>query len=415
MGQDLKARLRRYRDTGKAHAEQETARNQARNPSRARNSGGVNTEVSWPGWVEAGFKTLKRVVSRELSLPLPLAFIKSLPILVPDFFRLGRLPSPGELLFFDLETTGLSGGAGTVTFLAAFGRFDIAAIPGGTNSCGQSRARLTITQYLLLDYPGESDFIERVVSHLHPASLEPNQTVEQPLVVSFNGKSFDSQIIKTRCLMTGIKSPDYFHADLLHPARRLWKKTLPDCSQSTIEVSALGLDRDGDVSGVMAPDIWFAFLKNGENRELLSVCEHNVKDISGLATLFLSLAQIAAEPLESRSKFRCNEEALAFFWWKMLKRRSGLFWSDELYRNYSKTGEMLLEKAAGNGNPQAAVILAKNAEWHLRDFKQALRYTDMALANSDIPDSFREELNRRRCRLEGKLSFSALPDIPQNK
>ena len=369
MTMDLKTRLRRYRDTRNSTA----STTEETKPHRITEE----KEGSWHGWIEAGFKTLKREVSLELSIPVPDAFSGALPIVIPDLLRVGKSPSPSDLLFFDLETTGLSGGAGTIAFLAAFGRY----AKGGTG--------LVITQYLLLDYPGESDFIERVVGQF--AASPP------PIVVTYNGKSFDSQILRNRCLMNGMPPPEYFHADLLHPARRLWKRVLPDCSQSTIEVSILGLDRTGDVPGALAPEIWFSFLRSGENPELLSICDHNVKDITGLASLFLALNAIASSPIESLDRFRFDMEALALLWRNAVRRNPRFFGGEE-----KKTGEELLRNAAQNGSPLAALILAKNAEWRLKDYELALEYTDSALASRGISEELRENLERRRWRLEKK-------------
>jgi len=223
-------------------------------------------------------------------------------------------------------------------------------------------------------------------------------------MVSYNGKSFDSQIYKTRCLMNRINPPEYFHVDLLHPARRLWKRQLSDCSQATVEVSVLGLDRAGDVSGAMAPDIWFSFLRNGDNAELLSICEHNVKDIVGLASLFLAIGEISSDPVASKRQFRFDKQALAISWWKMLKTYPDFFPYNDSRLRYVKTGEMLLETAARNGSAAAALILAKNAEWQLKNIPLALRYTKMALANSDMPDNLQDALEKRRVRLEKKLT-----------
>jgi len=380
MSMDLKARLRRYRDT----------RNPSASTTEETKSRRITEEEkgSWPGWIEAGFKTLKREVSLELTVPVPDAFSSALPIIIPDLLRMGKSPSPGDLLFFDLETTGLSGGAGTIAFLAAFGHF----------AKGSGNAGLVITQYLLLDYPGESDFIERVVGEF---AVSPSS-----LVVTYNGKSFDSQILRNRCLMNGMTPPEYFHADLLHPARRLWKRVLPDCSQSTIEVSVLGLDRTGDVPGAMAPEIWFSFLQSGDNSELISICDHNVKDITGLATLFLALNAIASSPLESLDRFNFDKEALALLWRKALKRYPERFWEEE-----KETGEELLRNAARNGSPLAALILAKDAEWCLKDYRLALEYTDSALASQEISEELRENLEKRRIRLERKIKplFSRHP------
>ncbi|MDR0497183.1 MAG: ribonuclease H-like domain-containing protein [Treponema sp.] len=389
MSERLKDRLQRYRDKTKAPVSETKSipAYQGENSTCEKPN-----HITWPGWNEAGFLTMKRQISVELSLPY--AFPATLAIIVPDFAWLDKMPSPENLLFFDLETTGLSGGAGTVAFLAAFGSF-VAGAAGN--------AKLVITQYLLLDYPGESDFIDIVVKEF---SASPS-----PIVISFNGKSFDSQILKTRCLMNGVKPPVIFHADLLHPARCLWKKSLPDCSQTTIEVSVLGLDRTGDVPGSLAPEIWFSFLRNGDNvnqDKLLSVCDHNARDISGLADLFLVMGEIAADPIKSQKKYYFDWEVLAILWQKALKRKSFFHDNDDLHHRYVRIGKHLLENAVSNGSLPAAVILAKEAEWRLKDYKLALSYTDIALNVSDLPDSFREELEKRRRRLEAKAAHSKL-------
>ena len=393
MALNMKARLGRIRESGSDTAPGNHRVSQGVMRYKGQEEEQIKKGASWPGWTEAGFKTLKRRFSRELSFPLPSAFPKALAILVPDFARADCLPAPSDLLFFDLETTGLSGGAGTVAFLAAFGRF---AAPG------DFPPRIEITQYLLLDYPGEADFIENVMAEFNPKGL-----ASPPFAVSYNGKSFDSQILKTRCFMNGIMPAPYFHADLLHPARRLWRRQLPDCSQSAIELSVLGLDRSGDLPGAMAPDIWFSFLRNGENRQLLSVCDHNERDIRGLASLFLALAEIAAAPLKSRDRFRFDEEALALCWRRSLKRNP-LFFGEE-YRQ----GELLLESAAKNGRPRAAIVMAKAAEWQYGDPALALAYTVRALQETGLQERLREDLEKRRARLERK-SGGKQPTPPQN-
>jgi uncharacterized protein YprB with RNaseH-like and TPR domain len=378
---NLKARLKRYHDTKKI------------NPAVTGSRGTSGSPALWPGWSEAGFKILKREQIYELAFPLCSGFPKSLAIVVPDLVRFGRIPMPEDLLFFDLETTGLSGGAGTVAFLAAFGRFT--APKSGS-------AALTITQYLLLDYPGESEFIEMSVNEFAASPERAGDGL--PLVVSYNGKCFDSQILRNRCLLNRIRPPEYYQADLLHPSRRLWKNILSDCSQATIEVKILGLDRIGDVSGAMAPEIWFSFLRNGDNadsspRELLSLCDHNARDVAGLAALFLGMGKIAADPFKSRNAFQFDDKALALFWWKAVKKHP-LFLKDDEF--CAKTAFSLLEAAAKGGSPQAAITIAKDAEWRLRDIKLALHYTNLALAAAEIPLGFRDEIEKRLSRLEKK-------------
>jgi len=284
------------------------------------------------GWENCGFKVLKR----EITANTPFNSRKELPaalaILVPDLAR-QPLPAPEDFLFFDLETTGLSGGAGTVAFLAAFGRF----VPGG---------KLRITQYLLLDYPGENDFLDAVLGEFKN---------KKSVIVSYNGKCFDSQILKTRCLMNRIKPPEYFHADLLHPARRLWKNLIIDCSQGSVETRILGLDRSGDIPGALAPEIWFEFLKTGETERLLGICDHNIADITGLSSILAAMVSIASDPFSCDCRY--DLERLALYWRGFLKKTEHLKNSAQ-FDNLQITGDKLLRLAADKNYPYAAFAYA---------------------------------------------------------
>lgn len=434
MGSDLRSRLRRIRAaevSGKPGIPSGTA-GSARPAAEAPLS--APPELG-PGWTRAGYLTMKRTLL--LDAPhLPPVFPPSLGILVPDLLRY----TPGEagpkaLLFFDLETTGLSSGAGVVAFLAAFGR--LASVAGET--------KLEVAQYLLLDYPGEDDFLEAVLGE-----FRREEDGCPPLTVTYNGKTFDAQVLKTRCLMQGRPPPVFFHADLLHPARRLWKRILPSCSQGEIETAVLGLDRTGDTPGAMAPDIWFAFLKTGETAALGGICDHNVRDISGLARLFGALVRIAEDPLRAHSLYSYDLESLALHWRKVCrpKRKTGerFLFGGEI----PETGKTLLSAAASQGCPLAALTLARDlfsageheagrgrlrsvaagdhspyvralalrslaidAERRLRDLSLALSYAEAALALHTpasgvpispcaLPLSLREDLTRRRDRLVEK-------------
>jgi uncharacterized protein YprB with RNaseH-like and TPR domain len=384
MAQNLRARLQRIRGTKKEPSTTPVSEGAALEGRAA----GTADMPSAPGgfgpeWLPSGFKTLKRTLRPGAFPAFPASFPRNLAVLAPDLFRYaaaGGLPCREALLFFDLETSGLSGGAGTVAFLAAFGRIK----PGG----------MEITQYLLLDYPGEPDFVAAMVREFREEGREGGP----PLVVSYNGKTFDSQILKTRCLMNGIAPPEYFHADLLHPARRLWKRTLPDCSQATIETRILGLDRTGDIPGAMAPDIWFSFLKTQEAGDLLGICDHNLRDILGLAALFAALSEISAAPVETLERFRFDPESLALRWREALAKRPGFFGPG------TGPADALLREAANRGFPRALRLLAVEAEWRLRDFSLALAHTERALALEELNPAFREDMLRRRERLLKKTS-----------
>ena len=298
-------------------------------PSAGKVSGSVSLGISSltkKGWVEIGFCVLKREIDAGTPLKARKKLPKTLPILISDLA--GKdLPLTEDFLFFDLETTGLSGGAGTAAFLAAFGRL-------------ASEKNIHITQYLLLDYPGENDFLNAVLKEFTPNSV----------IVSYNGKCFDSQILKTRCLMNRIKPPVYAHVDLLHPARRLWKKLLPDCSQGTVESGIIGISREDDTPGALAPDIWFEFLKTGKIERLIGICDHNCADIAGLSAALEAVVSIAENPLES--DYRYDFERLALYWRDFLRR------TRQKDGDLQITGEKLLFHAAQKKYPVASYVYA---------------------------------------------------------
>jgi uncharacterized protein YprB with RNaseH-like and TPR domain len=417
MERHLRSRLRRIRGL------EDGRTRKAETPGEEKN---FSLAAGFPGWASAGSQTLTRSVFLDMPLAFPRPLPRSLPILVPDLFRFSVSPgtpvSEEDFLFFDLETTGLSGGAGTVAFLAAFGRLE---------RYGPGEGRLKISQYLLLDYPGEADFLQALLGEFTGPA--------KPLVVTYNGKSFDGPILRTRCLMNGIPPPVYRQADLLHPARRLWKRMLPSCSQGVIEESVLDLDRSGDISGAMAPDIWFSFLRSGGSGPLLGVCDHNVRDILGLAVLFAALARIAGDPLRTWERYGVDLESLALRWRETAKapESAGSVFAGRVSPE-GTTAEKLLEMAAARGWPQARYLrgkdllqtrgaagrkelaalagemvlpaglraaayrtLAIDAEWCLNDRKAALDFTEAALELVGIGDRMRRNLLRRRERLYG--------------
>lgn len=186
---------------------------------------------------------------------------------------LGKLSagSAPPFLFFDLETTGLSGGAGTYAFLIGC---------GWCEEDGSFRTR----QYLLAEHGGERAMLLALAGDLSRSGT----------LVSFNGKSFDAPLIETRCAFhrltwAGHERP---HLDVLHPARRFWGDG--DCSLVGLEAQILGAPRSGDVPGFEIPGRYFHFLRSGDARPLAGVLEHNQRDLLSLAALSARLVQLVA-------------------------------------------------------------------------------------------------------------------------
>lgn len=178
-----------------------------------------------------------------------------------------------DAVFVDLETTGLSRGAGTYAFLIGVGRF--------------AEGRFRLRQFFLRDFHEEPAVMAALAAELETARA----------LVTFNGRSFDWPLLETRAAMNRLRLPRLPHLDLLHPARRLWQAALPSCSLSSLEEAVLGLHRADDVPGEEIPQRWFDFLETGDAAPLAAVIVHNRLDILSMAALAGYMGQAAASPL----------------------------------------------------------------------------------------------------------------------
>jgi hypothetical protein len=178
------------------------------------------------------------------------------------------IPLGARPVFVDLETTGLHGGAGTVAFLVGLGGFDV---EGG----------FCTRQFFLPAFAGERAMLHAVADALADA----------PVVVTYNGGSFDLPIMETRWLFHRLVPAleNRLHLDMLPPARRLWKEQLGgsdrSCRLVALEQSLLGWVRAGDVPGAEIPSRYFEFVRTGDAAPLEPVLEHNRLDLLSLAVL----------------------------------------------------------------------------------------------------------------------------------
>ena len=111
-------------------------------------------------------------------------------------------------------------------------------------------------------------------------------------LVSYNGKSFDAPLIRTRARL--LRAPDPLgeaeHVDLLHPVRRAFRSDWPDCRLRTAEERALGFSRVDDLPGSQVPEVFRRFMRFGDVGTLPKVLEHNRHDLVSLAALLHPLA-----------------------------------------------------------------------------------------------------------------------------
>src|SRR5467141_3602150 len=212
------------------------------------------------------------------------------------------LKDPEKWLFLDTETTGLAGGTGTYAFLIGLAWWDA----GG----------LQVGQFFMRDFAEEH-------SLLHELS---HRIAERPVLVTFNGKSFDWPLLENRFTMTrSIAVPKLAaHLDLLHPARALWKLRLGsvrlvELERHVLDAPRLGWHRENDVSSAHIPQFYFDYLRGGPVEPLARVVQHNQMDLRGLAALFCKINELLSDAPNAGSEI----ESLDLFGLSRFLQRRG--------------------------------------------------------------------------------------------
>jgi len=176
---------------------------------------------------------------------------------------------PRRALYLDIETSGLSGGAGTYAFLVALASVE----PQGVR----------LWQGFLREPGEERALLAEVALRIARAGA----------LVSFFGKSFDRHRLEDKMRMHGLAPPfaSALHLDLYWPCRRLYGASLPDGRLATMERALCGLARAQDLPGSLAPAAWFDYLA-GRGHRLEAVFRHNEDDVLSLLTLAAHLGRV---------------------------------------------------------------------------------------------------------------------------
>ena len=134
------------------------------------------------------------------------------------------------------------------------------------------------------------------------------------LLVTFNGKSFDWPQVQDRSTLHHLGSepretprlsptfephlltrhaerPTIRHFDLLHHARRRWKRQLPNCRLQTLERYICGRHRQGDIPGRDIPAAYHQYVRSKDTRQVQSILHHNALDLVTLLQLAVTFVR----------------------------------------------------------------------------------------------------------------------------
>jgi len=329
-----------------------------------------------------------------------------------DISRIESKPlSLKDILFIDTETTGLSGGTGTMAFLVGLGYF--------------TENGFTTEQYFLDDPSDEMGLMIKLNSVLSKFEV----------LVTYNGSSFDLPLLRTRFLINRVESPlhNKKHLDLLHLSRKLWKLRLPTLKLRDVETEILSFIREEDeVPGWMVPQIYFDFIRNRDARPLKGVFYHNCMDVLSLAVIFIHIAELLADPVTNENIDRLDLLSIA----RLFENNGILDESANLYKISIERGipddlphkilfrygqickrlsqpEMALEfweLAYQNGDFSSAIQISKYYEHNQKKYDEAMRWAlngqeliDKDPSTSQSKELAHQELQKRIKRLELRL------------
>ena len=325
----------------------------------------------------------------------------------------GRAFDIRRCLFLDTETTGLSGGAGTVAFLVGLGFVE--------------DETFVVEQYLMRDYADEPEMLSRIAERMRGFDA----------VCTFNGKNFDLPLLQARFTMCRMRDAwrDLDQLDLLYPARRTWKLRIGSCRLSRVEEYILGQGRHDDLPGSEVPQRYFDYLKTGDMTLLDDIVAHNRQDIATLGVLLAHLCALYAHPeretrrpdlfsmgkaLENQGELRVSRELYRV---AAIPAPAGSIraipenavaaeaaWRMYLLARRSKDVEAMreiLERMANRRQCRERIYveLSKLYEHQYKNPQRALRYAELA-ARYVSPEE-KENLERRRARLHQKIRREA--------
>ena len=264
-------------------------------------------------------------------------------------------------VFVDLETTGLSGGTGTVPFLVGLAYY--------------RDERFKVTQFFLDDMGEEGRLLEELARFVAEMGFKS--------VVSYNGKAFDLPLIETRFALHRTPSPfgGMPHLDFLFSARSLWKHKYDSCKLFNLAQQIVQASRSEDIPGAEVPLRYFQYIRGGDFSLIEPILYHNQEDLLSLLGVIVAGAVLVERNREAAE--RGEADAMDLFGVAKLFERAG----------DTTTSTALLEKAlAGGLTSEVSHLARKKLSGHFKknkDWDKALGFWQEMAAGDEF-DCFRE-------------------------
>jgi len=309
-------------------------------------------------------------------------------------------------LFIDLETTGLSGGAGVVPFLAGLGYY--------------RNDKFCVSQFFLGDLAEEEKMIQELNQFLAQMNFKS--------VVSFNGKGFDLPLLETRFIIH--RQPfvlnELPHLDFLYSARSLWRHKYESCRLFYLAREVVEADRSEDIPGAEIPMRYFQYLKTGNFELIEPILYHNQEDILSLLGVVIVGSLIFSEEKEERladamdlfgagkvmEKVGNFEKSVYFFQRALdgkLSDEISILVKKKLSYYFKKNQEWdkavpLWEEMTSLDQLFSFRELAMYYEHREKRYEEAKKFAEEGLAVSmDVSSFFQRDFSHRLERLRGKI------------
>ena len=279
---------------------------------------------------------------------------------------LSREPAFADLdlssaLFIDLETTGLSGGTGTVAFLVGMGFY--------------RDQKFNVVQFFLGDLAEEERMIEELSLFFRQMNFRS--------VVTYNGKGFDLPILETRFALKRKPFPlsDLPHLDFLFSARSLWKHKYDNCRLFNLAREVVEADRSEDIPSAEIPARYFEYIRSGDFSLIEPILYHNQEDILSLLGVVVIGALLLSE--DGSGIDECRSDGMDLFGVGNLFEKAGHI--ERSLRYFERALE-------GNLTGEISLLIKRKLSLHFKkneDWDKAVALWE-ELASMEQPFSFRE-------------------------